>query len=76
MPYATGHGRGIAHPRFAMRPRRWYASEFAPPGRRAVKLNARLWRYRSFIRRKNNDATPYYGVALLRLRKRKWPRFH
>jgi len=63
MPYAAGSGRRIAHPWFAMRPRRWYTSEVAPPGRRAIKLTARLWHYRSLVRRKSNDAAPYYGAA-------------
>ena len=71
MPYAADHGPGPADPRFAMRPRRWYTDEVAPPGRRAVKLTARLWRYRSLVRRKKYDAAPYYGAASLRWRKKK-----
>jgi len=55
-----------------MRPRRWYTDEVVPPGRRAVKLTARLWRYRSVVRRKSYDAAPYYGAASSHLRKRKW----
>jgi hypothetical protein len=72
MPCAAGSGRHIAHPRFAMRPRRWYANEVAPPGRRAMKLTAQLWRYRYLVRQKTYDAAPYYGAALSRSRKRKW----
>ncbi len=72
MPYAAGSRQRSAHPRFAMRPRRWYASEVAPPGRRALKLTTRLWVYRALVRQKNNDAAPYYGAALSRLRKKRW----
>ena len=68
MPYAADHGSGAPRPSIAMRPRRWYTNEIAPPGRRAVKLTARLWRYRSLVRRKRNDAAPYYGAASPRLR--------
>jgi len=46
-----------------MRPRRWYTDEIAPQRRRNVKLNARYWRYRSFIRRKRDDAAPITGAA-------------
>jgi hypothetical protein len=52
-----------------MRPRRWYTDEVAPPGRRDLKLTARLWRYRSLVRRKKNDAAPYYRAASLRWRR-------
>ncbi len=72
MPYAAGQGHGIAHPRYALRPRRWYTDEVAPPSRRAIKLTTRQWRYRSLIRRKNNDAAPYYGAALPPRHKKKW----
>jgi hypothetical protein len=74
MPYAANLGGGPPNPRFAMRPRRWYTHEVAPPGRRAVKLTARLWRYRSLVRHKKYDAASYYGARLLRWRKRKQPR--
>jgi hypothetical protein len=46
-----------------MRPRRWYTDEIAPQRRRNVKLNAHYWRYRSFIRRKREDAAPVIGAA-------------
>jgi hypothetical protein len=46
-----------------MRPRRWYSDEIAPQRRRNVKLNAHYWRYRSFIRRKREDAAPAIGAA-------------
>jgi len=72
MPYAAGPGQQIAHPRYAMRPRRWYANEAAPPGHRAMKLTAQLWRYRYLVRQKSYDAAPYYGAASSHLRKRKW----
>jgi|RhiMetdeSRZDD1v2_1073273.scaffolds.fasta_scaffold150098_3 hypothetical protein len=71
MPYAAAHGGDPADPRFAMRPRRWYTYEVVPPGRRAVKLTARLWRYRALVRRKRYDAAPYYGAASGRWRKKK-----
>jgi hypothetical protein len=49
-----------------MRPRRWYTDEVAPPRRRqAVKLTSELWRYRSLVRRRNNNAAPITGAALL-----------
>ena len=71
MPPAAEQGRGVAHAWFAMRPRRWYADEIAPPGRPNVKLTARLWRYRSLVRRKYYDADPYYRIVAARLRKKK-----
>jgi hypothetical protein len=71
MSRAANHGRGIGHAWFAMRPRRWYADEVAPPGRRNVKLTAQLWRYRSLVQRKNYDADTYYRVAVVRLHKKK-----
>jgi hypothetical protein len=46
-----------------MRPRRWYTDEIAPLRRRNVKLNTHNWRYRSFIRRKREDAAPMTGAA-------------
>jgi hypothetical protein len=46
-----------------MRPRRWYTDEITPQRRRNVKLSARNWRYRSFIRRKREDAAPMIGAA-------------
>ena len=51
-----------------MRPRRWYADEIAPQQRRNVKLDARNWRYRSYIRRKHEDAAPMIRAASLRAR--------
>jgi hypothetical protein len=71
MPYAAGQAHGIAHPRYALRPRRWYTNEVAPPSRRGIKLTARQGRYRSLIRRKSNDAASYYGAALSRPRKKR-----
>jgi hypothetical protein len=71
MPYAADHGGGPADPQFAMRPRRWYSHEVAPPGRRAAKLTTRLWRYRSLVRHKKYDAVSYYETASLRWRKQK-----
>lgn len=71
MPSAADRGRGVCHARFAMRPRRWYADEVAPPGRRNQKLTAHLWRYRSLVRRKGYDADTYYRVTVGRLHKKK-----
>jgi hypothetical protein len=62
---AAGQPVRTAHPRVAMRPRRWYTDEVAP-SRRAVKLTSELWRYRSLVRRRKNDAAPTLGVASLR----------
>jgi len=57
------------HPKAVMRPRRWYTDEVAPPRRRDIKLTTRLWRYRSLVRHKRNDAATYYRAASLRWRK-------
>jgi hypothetical protein len=46
-----------------MRPRRWYTDEIPPQWHRNIKLNARSWRYRSFIRRTHEDAAPVTGAA-------------
>jgi hypothetical protein len=53
----------------AMRPRRWYGAEITPPRLRGVTLTARQWRYRTLVRRKNNDATLYLRVASSHLTK-------
>jgi hypothetical protein len=71
MPHAADRGYGAGYAWFAMRPRRWYADEVAPPGRRNVKLTAHLWRYRSLVRRSTYDTTSYYRAAATRLRKKK-----
>ncbi len=60
---AADQGVHTAGPSGAMRPRRWYGAELAPPRRHGVMLTARLWRYRTFVRRENDDATPKIGVA-------------
>jgi hypothetical protein len=71
MSRAADQGHGAGHAQFAMRPRRWYANEVAPPGRPNLKLTALLWRYRSLARHKKYDTASYYGVVLVRLRKKK-----
>jgi hypothetical protein len=71
MPQAAGQN-GIAHSRYTLRPRRWYTTEVAPPSRRAIKLTARQWRYRSLTRRKHNVTATYYRSALSRRPKKKW----
>jgi hypothetical protein len=71
MPRAADRGHGVVHAWFAMRPRRWYADEVAPPGRPNVKLTARLWRYRSLVCRKQYYTDTYYRLAAARFRKKK-----
>ena len=46
----------------AMRPRRWYTAEVAPPQRR-TKLTAQAWRYQSRVQRRMIDAAPPVGAA-------------
>ena len=65
---AVDQGDRAAHLGAVMRPRRWYTDEFAPP-RRDIKLTARLWRYRSLVRHKKDDAASYYGAASVRWRR-------
>jgi hypothetical protein len=71
MPYAADYGRGVAHLRFAMRPRRWYTQEVAPPTLRAIKLTARLWRYHSLVRQKRYDDAPYHTATFRQRRYRR-----
>ena len=71
MPQMADRGQSAAPAWLGMRPRRWYTAEVAPSGRRSMKLTARLWRYRSLVRRKEYDAASYYSAAVpLRKKKR------
>jgi hypothetical protein len=62
MRLVADQGGSAARPRLTMRPRRWYVGEIAPP-RRGMRLTARLWRYRSFVRRRKSDAVLYHRAA-------------
>ena len=47
----------------AMRPRRWYTLEIAPPHSRAIRLTVQHWRYQSLVRGRNSDAAPAANSA-------------
>jgi len=45
------------HAGAAMRPRRWYTDEHAPPPH-VARMTSELWRYRTLAQRHTNDAAP------------------
>jgi hypothetical protein len=56
--FATADQRSrTLHAGAAMRPRRWYTDEHAPPPR-AARMTSELWRYRMLAQRRTNNAAP------------------
>jgi hypothetical protein len=68
----TAERRGWSiHAAAEMRPRRWYTEEVAPPALRAIKLTARLWRYRALVRPKKYVTTSYHTATFRQRRYRR-----
>jgi hypothetical protein len=65
MQAASGIQARAVHVGAAMRPRRWYTDEVAPPRHNNAKVTALTWRYHSLVRGRKHDAAPAHGAASL-----------